>query len=368
MKYLLTCSAWLETIAKKEIINQWWNISLVKDRLIFFEGEIDLIAKINLHSRVWNKLYIVLAEKENLSTFDELYNLIFNISWKKYLQKDFPILTKATSIKSTLTSTPALQKITKKAIIDSYTNKSWERVFENSKLPEIEILTFLIENNAYMLLNTSGETLYKRWYKINSWEAPIKESLASWLIILSNWNFNDNFYDISCWSWTIPIEACLIAKNIPPWLNRNFAFEKRNFISSDLLFKYKQIAKTKIYNKKYNIFAFDIDENILEIAKQNAINAWLKEDDIIFTLKDLKEFKKESLNWNLISNPPYWIRLKQDDLDVIYKDISYILTKNMDLKWWIITSYNFDKNINLNKYKKRKLYNWNELCYFYYKK
>lgn len=368
MKFLLTCTAWLEAIAKNEIIKQGWIISEVKDRLVFFEGDIELMIKINLWSRVWNKVYIVLNEWKFTNTFDKLYDLTYDINWKRYIEKDFPVLVKATSIKSSLTSTPAIQKIVKKAIVDKLTNKSWAYLMEDKDLSEYEILAFFNEDNSYILLNTSWETLYKRWYRVDSWEAPIKESLAAGLVILSNWKFSDNFYDITCWSWTIPIEALMLARNIAPWLQRKFAFEKRSFIPSDLLKNLKKEAREQIYNKKYNIIASDIDETVLEIAKQNASRAWL-DGMIKFEVKDFKTYKKETLSWTIVSNPPYGLRLKDDDLKWLYKDLNMILDKNKELSWWIITSYDeFDKIINSSKYKKRKLYNWNEQCYFYMKK
>jgi putative N6-adenine-specific DNA methylase len=368
MKYLLTCSAWLESIAKNEILKQWWVIGEVKDRLVFFEWDIDLMVKMNLWSRVWNKVYIVL-EEGRANDFDRLYDLIFSINWKKYINDNSPILVKGTTIKSTLTSTPAIQKITKKAIVDKLTNRSWKYLLEDKDLPEYEILTFLMDDKAYILLNTSGDTLYKRWYRVEAWEAPIKESLAAALVLLSNWKFSENFYDITCWSWTIAIEAVMLARNIAPGLKRRFAFEKWSFVPSDLLHTLKKEAQEKVFHKNYNVIASDIDAEILEIAKENAKNAWVL-DTIKFIQKDFKDYKKEELSWTIVSNPPYWIRLKDDDLRGLYKDLNMILDKNRDLKWWIITSYTeeFDRIINLNKFKKRKLYNWNEMCYFYTKK
>lgn len=368
MKYLLTCSAGLEAIAKNEVLKQWWTILEVKDRLVFFEWDIELMIKMNLWSRVWNKVYIVLNEW-SAHNFDELYDLVFQTNLKKYIEENHPILVKATAIKSTLTSTPAIQKITKKAIVDKLTNKSWKYLLEDIELSEYEILTFLIEDKAYILLNSSGETLYKRWYRTDIWEAPIKESLAAALVILSNWKFSENFYDITCWSWTIAIEAVMLARNIAPGLKRRFAFEKRSFVPSDLFTKLKKEAQEKVFHKNYNVIASDIDEEILEIAKENAKKSWVL-DTIKFVQKDFKEYKKEELSGTLVSNPPYWIRLKDDDLRWLYKDLNMILDKNKDLKWWIITSYTeeFDKIINLSKFKKRKLYNWNEMCYFYTKK
>lgn len=368
MKFLLTCSAWLEAIAKNEIIKQWWTIVEVKDRLVFFEWPIELMAKINLWSRVWNKVYLVLNEGKNIDNFDKLYDLVSNVNWKKYINRYYPVVVKATSIKSALASTPAIQKITKKAIVDKMTNKSGKTMPEEADKPIFEVFSFFIDDNAYILLNTSGETLYKRGYKNDTWEAPIKESLAAALVILSNWKYSENFYDIFCGSWTIAIEAVMFARNIPPGLYRYFSFENWNLLPEGYFDTIRKEAKEKIFPKKYNVIASDIDEEVLEKAKINAKNAKV-DDSITFIKKDFKEYKKEKLSGTLISNPPYWLRLKDDDLKWLYKDINMILDKNKELSGWIITAYtDFDNLINLSKYKKRKLYNGNELCYFYGKK
>lgn len=367
MKFLLTCLAWLEAIAKNEIKKQWWMITQVKDRLVFFEWPIELMVKVNLWSRVWNKLYIVLWESEDINTFDKLYDLCYSIDWKNYLTRYYPVIVKATSIKSTLSSTPAIQKIIKKSIVDKVTGKSNKNMPEEWDKQDFEVLTFLMENHAYILLNTSWETLYKRWYRAKSWEAPIKESLAAWLVILSNWKFWDPFYDITCGSGTIPIEAAMFAKNIAPWLGRHFAFEDWKLLPQRYFEDLRIQAKSRIFDKSYTIIASDIDQDILEIAKENAKNAWV-EDSIQFLQKDLKDYKNEALKWTLLSNPPYGMRLKNDEIKEMYNTIWKILSKNKELSGWIITAYlDFDQEIHLKKYKKRKLYNWGELCYLYLK-
>lgn len=368
MKFLLTCLAWLEAIAKNEIIKQWWTIVEVKDRLVFFEWPKELMAKINLWSRVGNKLYIVLHERKNTVHFDTLYDDVYNIDWKKYLNRYYPVIVKATSIKSTLSSTPAIQKITKKAIVDKMTNKSGKMMPEESDKPIFEVFTFFMDDSAYILLNTSGETLYKRWYKADTGEAPIKESLAAALVILSNWKYSENFYDIFCGSGTIAIEAVMFARNIAPGLYRYFSFENWNLLPQWYFDELRKEAKEKIFPKKYSVIASDIDDEVLEKARINAKNAKV-DDSITFLKKDFKEYKYEKMTGTLLSNPPYGLRLKDDDLRGMYKDINMILDKNKELSGGIITAYtDFDHLINLNHYKKRKLYNGNELCYFYAKK
>ena len=368
-KYALSTIMWVESIAKKEIEKQWAKIEEVVDRLVIFSWPVELIPRINYWSRVWNKMYILLAESENIDNFDKLYDLINWVFWKKFFKKSFPILVKATSIRSELTSIPTIQKIWKKAIINSLTNNSWEFIKEDQNLEKMDILILTIDNKVRILLNTSWEALHKRWYRTDAWEAPIKESLAAAIILLSNWRFKENFYDPFCWSWTIAIEALMIAKNIAPWLKRKFAFENLWLISYEVSENERALARNKTFDWEYKIFASDVDSKMIKIAKQNTINAWLKENEIIFEEKDYKELLNEDLKGSLASNPPYWFRLKNEDFKSIYKNIDKLFRINPELKWWIITSFlEFDNLIKLDNYKKRKLYNWWELCYFYRRK
>lgn len=367
MKFVLTTIAWVESIAKKEIEKCGWKIEEVNDRMIKFSGEENLIAKINLWSRVGNKLYISIWEKQNIESFDEFFDFVKNLNFKKYFNKNFPILVKSTSIRSKLFATQSLQKLGKKAIINSlvWENNNFLEDFSEEKL---EIFFLLINDNLQVLLNTSGEALHKRWYRQEAWEAPIKESLAAALVLLSNWRFKENFYDFFCGSWTIVIEALMIAKNLAPWLNRIFAFEKLWLLDKNIIEKEKEEARKKQFDWKYKIFASDIDEKMIEIAKQNAKNAWFSEWEIQFIAKDFLKFEDKNLSWTIVSNPPYGERLKPENLKSIYNNIDKIFRKNPNLNWWIISSFlEFDNLIKTWEYKKRKLYNWWEMCYFWKK-
>ncbi len=378
-KYILSTIAWVESIAKKEVEKQTGKIVEVRDRMIEFEGDSKTMIRVNLWSRVGNKVYQVLEESKNIDNFDKLYDLVQKIDLKKYFHHDYSIVVKVKSINSKLDSTPAIQKITKKAIIDKITDKSWKKVIEDRSLEKFEIMVLLIDDKVKILLNTTWEALHKRGYRDETWEAPIKESLAAALVLLSGWRFKETFYDVFCGSWTIVIEAAMIAKNIAPGLDRYFAFENLILVDKKLVEEELKLAKSKTFDWNYKIIASDIDEEVLQMAKQNAENAWV--DDIIyFENKDFKDYLKEDLVWTLVSNPPYWERLKVEFLDELYENIDKLFKKNKNLNWWIITSYFewFDKIIsplsnsplwkweNI-KYKKRKLYNWWEKTYFYKK-
>ena len=367
MKYVLSTIAWVESIAKKEIEKQWWKIEETIDRLVTFSGPLELIPRINFWSRVGNKMYILLAEQEWVEDFDTLFDLVNDINWKQYFKKDFPIMVKSSSIRSELFSARTIQSIWKKAIVKKLV---WDNNIanEDESLEKLDILILLIDNKVRILLNTSGKALHMRGYREKSWEAPIKESLAAALVLLSNWRFKDPLYDIFCGSWTIAIEALMIAKNIAPWLKRWFAYEKLWLIDWETSENERALARKKTFDWEYRIHWSDIDSEMVELAKENATRAWLAWQ-INFETKDFREYLEKDINWTLVSNPPYWERLKDEDLKWMYNSIDKLFRLNPELWGWIISSYmEFDDLIKKDSYKKRKLYNWWEKCYFWRRK
>lgn len=366
MKFVLSTIAWVESIAKKEIEKQGWIIEETIDRLITFSWPFELIPRINLWSRVWNKMYILLAEKENVVTFDELFDLVSTISWKSYFKKDFPIMVKSNSTRSELFAERTIQSLTKKAIIKSRVWDNWI-VDEDTSLEKMEILVLVIDNKARILLNTSWNALHMRGYRSKAWEAPIKESLAAALVLLSGWKFREPFYDVFCGSWTIAIEALMLAKNIAPGLKRKFAFEKLGLVNPEITENERVLASKKQFAWEYIIRASDIDPEMIELAKENARIAWLG-GEINFEVKDFKEYLDKPISWTLVSNPPYGERLKDENLKSMYNSIDKLFRLNPELNWWIISSFmEFDDLIKKETYKKRKLYNGGEMCYFWKK-
>ncbi len=362
MNLVLTCPFWLESIAKKEIELLWLPILNSQDRQITTSFSDEALIKLNLWSRVGNKVYIELAKKDKIDSFDKLFELVKSINWNYFLNENNPIIVNANSKNSKLFSLPDIQKISKKAIIESLW---WWLIKEDNTLNWLFIEIVLIGDTCQVLIDSSWTPLHKRWYRKVWVEAPLRENLAAWLVLLSNWKFRENFYDLFCWSWTIVIEAAMIARNIAPWLNRKFAFQDWKFIDLSILKKEKENAKNKIFSKNYNIFASDLDEEALNIAKNNAINAWVN-DTIKFIKKDFIDYQKENLSWTLVSNPPYGIRLDNYNLEILYKDLANFLNSQKDLKSSIITNYQLWNLLKFD-YKKRKLYNWQEMCYMYKK-
>ncbi len=154
-KYVLSTIMGVESLAKKEVERQGGQIEEVVDRLVTFSGGPELIPRMNFWSRVGNKLYMLLAEEENVTDFDTLYDVVNSIHWKKYFKKDFPIMVKATSLRSELTATPTIQSISKKAIVKSLTGGTNATVKEDHELEKMGILILFIDNKVRVMLDTS---------------------------------------------------------------------------------------------------------------------------------------------------------------------------------------------------------------------
>jgi len=367
MQFFITCTPGVESVLKREIERIGGTDLVVSDRGILCSGSEKLMAELNVWIRTGNRVYLVLAEKRTRS-FDELFDATGAIDWRKYIPKDAPIIVDAVSVKSELESIPAIQKTIKKAIVTKITGDRESILREDDKVTGIHIFALIRENTLLLLLDTSGEPLHKRGYRTEALEAPIKETLAAAMVILSGWRYKEPFLDPFCGSGTIAIEAAMIARNIAPGLARSFAGEYFPWYSADFFKQAKESAKVKILTERtYTITGSDTDSEAVRIATNNAKRAGVA-DTVSFLKKDFKEYISEYISGALVSNPPYGIRLQDYDLDLLYKDISIVFTKNTSLFGGIITSYDFGKYTRLNAWKNRKLYNGNELCYFYSKK
>lgn len=377
---LITCPFGLSSILWKELKIFWYNSQDTFSTWTFVDVWISWIYEINLRSRIANKVYLQLWKSENIKTFDQLFDLIYSLDYSKYFQSWQKISISASSQNSQLTSIPSIQSISQKAIIKKtshsdtavlqveesrYKNNILDSSLRSEWQANFEIFIFLQNNTCLVFLNTSWISLHNRWYRKNTVEAPIKENVAAWLILLSWRKFKENFYDPFCWSWTICIEAAMIAKNIPPWINRKFVFQSFPNFEETLFEKIKSNATSKIFkDKKYNIYWSDIDPQAINIAQQNALNTWV-DDTIIFTQQDFLSIS--NLSWHLLSNPPYGNRLQEFDLNQIYSHIDKLFS-NSDLTWWIITSYEWFSSLVKNHYNTKSIFNWADKCNFYTKK
>lgn len=367
INFFITCQAGIESLVRKESEKLWLKNTSWQDRIIRGYGNEKTIYSLLINSRFSNRIYLEITNWKT-NDFDSLYNIIKSINWRSFLPEWIAIVTETTSIKSKLSHTPSIQSIAKKAIVDNLTQNTWtHHLYEDRRWNEAHIQIFIIDNISYILLDITWNALHKRWYRIEAWNAPIKETLSAALIALSGWKYKENFCDPFCWSGTFAIEAALLARNIAPWLYRKFAIENFSFYNKQLMEEAKTEAKNNIYESwKYKIFASDIDENMIKIAKDNATRAGVL-DDIEFRVENFLD-KKIDEKFTIVTNPPYWVRLMNDDNndDIFYEKF----LKKMDNKniyWWFITSYNIFWLTNKQKYKDRKIYNGGLEARFYKK-
>ena len=357
-KYTLiaTTTFGLEALCKRELIDLGMEIKKVQDGRIYFEGTMEDVAKANLWLRTADRVLIELGNFKALS-FEELFNKVYEIPWEDIIPANGNFIVNGKSIKSKLFSISDCQRITEKAIIKKLQTKydiSW---FEKSgALYDLEVA--LLKDYASITLDTTGKGLHKRGYRKKHGDAPIKETLAACMVMLSYWNKDRILYDPFCGSGTILVEAAMIGRNIAPGLERGFAFNNWTGVNKDILANAKKDALLKIdHDANLKIYGTDIDEDMVNLSREIVEDLGF-EDDIKIFHKDFRNFDLEDNFGVMITNPPYGERLKISDLEKLERDLGDKINKLKTWSSYIITSdENFEKNFKRKADRKRKLYN-----------
>ncbi|MGT2687340.1 THUMP domain-containing class I SAM-dependent RNA methyltransferase [Streptococcus porcinus] len=359
-KLVATVAAGFESVVGKEVKSLGFDCQIDNGK-VYFEGDIEAIAKTNLWLRAADRIKIIVGQF-SARTFEELFQGVNALDWENYLPlgAKFPIA-KAKCVKSKLHNEPSVQAITKKAIVKKL-QKYYHRP-EGVPLQEIgsefKIEVSILKDIATIMIDTSGTSLFKRGYRVGKGGAPIKENMAAAILQLSNWYPDKPLVDPTCGSGTFCIEAALIGMNIAPGFNRSFAFEEWNWVNQAIVEEVRNQAEAAAnYDAKLDISGFDIDGRMIEIAKKNAEEAGLA-DVIIFKQMRLQDFRTDKINGVIISNPPYGERLLDDKaVDILYNEMGQTF---QPLKTWskfILTSdEGFEKKYSHQADKKRKLYN-----------
>lgn len=332
MKLLITCFKWTAPILSQELKILWYKTFDNFPTWMYVEWNIKDVWNINLNSRIANKVYMEI-DNAVIKNFDQLFDFVYGINWDKYINKWHKINVSTNIFKSSIDSERSTQSIVNKSIIKKLVWENKQRMSDVNK-EDINIFVQIIQDNCSIFVNTSGDSLHNRWYRKNAWEAPLKENLSASLIRLCNWHFKTPLLDPMCGSGTICIEAAMIAKNIAPWLNRNFAFQNFSDFDKNEFEQIRDKLKWKIFQWDYKIIGYDIDQNILNIAKDNAKKANV-DDIIIFEKKDISKTQK----WDgyIVCNPPYGKRLESNDLKWLYENLIWIYENWA--KWCFISSW-----------------------------
>ena len=335
-----------------------------EDGRIRFLGDEGIIAAANLHSRSAERILIELASF-HASTFDELFEGVRAIEWAQLLPKDAAFPVKGASLSSQLSSVPACQGIVKKAVVESLRAGHGVQLLEENG-EEYKIRFSIRKNRAEIFLDTSGEGLHKRGYRKNAGGAPIKETLAATIADLARVRADSVVQDPFCGSGTLLIEAAQKALHIAPGLRRTFAAERYGFISKQVWARAREEALSQIEeNAPFEAYGFDIDEAVLEIARQNAklagVGARLR-----FFKADVAAFapSAESI---VLTNPPYGERMGDlEEAARLAAVLGRCLAENPVKGAYIITAdAEFEQHFGKKAARRRKLYNGMIPCQLY---
>ena len=364
---LVPCHFGLEAVLKREIYDLGYEITKVEDGRVTFEGDEEAICRANIFLRTAERVLIQVG-RFKATTFEELFQGIKNLPWEEYIPEDGKFwVKKASSINSKLFSPSDIQSIAKKAMVERMKQKYRKDWFKEDGAP-YPVRIFLLKDEVTVALDTSGDSLHKRGYRTMTSKAPLTETLAAALILLTPWRANRILVDPFCGSGTFPIEAAMIAANIAPGMNREFTAEQwTNLIDRKLWYECVKEAEDMIDTEvEVDIQGYDIDGDVVKAARENAKRAGV--DHMIHfqqrAVADLNHPKKYGF---LISNPPYGERLEDKaDLPALYTQIGEAYQRLDSWSMFLITSYtDTEKYIGRKADKNRKIYNGMLKTYFY---
>lgn len=354
---IATTAFGLEAVAKMELLDLGYEDLIVENGRIKFTATEKDIPRVNIWLRTADRVLLLMGEFKALS-FEELFDKTKELPWDDWIPEDGNFVVEGKSVKSRLYSISDCQRIVEKAVVEKLKTKYNVEWFKKTG-PKYRIEVSLLKDIATLTIDTSGVGLHKRGYRDRAGDAPIKETLAAGMILLSYWNKDRLLFDPFCGSGTIPIEAAMIGKNIAPGLDRSFAAEEWPRIKEEYWKEARREALKAIdHDVRLNILACDIDKRSILRARDNAANLGL-EDDITFFVKDMRDVDLEDDYGVVITNPPYGERLgEREEVHQLYRDLG---KKLRNLKTWslyLITSEErFEELYGKKADKRRKLYN-----------
>lgn len=355
----------MEAIVGQEIKDLGYENVVVENGRVLFDADALGVAKANLWLRTAERVYIMVGQFK-ATTFEQLFDQIYKLPWEVYLHKEATFPVNAKSVKSKLFSLSDIQSISKRAIVKRLTNLYKVEWFKETA-ETYAITVSILKDEVTVAIDTSGKGLHKRGYRELGNEAPLKETLAAGLLLVSKWQPKIHLIDPFCGSGTIVIEAAMMAKNIAPGLNRNFDSEKWTFIPADV---WKVARKEAFESIKQDvdilIEGYDIDKRSIGIARHNTEVAGV--DDIVhFQVRDVKDFSTKYQYGYIICNPPYGERLNElEEVRKLYTLMGKVFAPYKTWSKYVITSYeDFEKAFGSDATKNRKLYNGRIKTYFY---
>ena len=364
---VVPCHFGLEAVLKREIYDLGYEIERVEDGRVTFLGDEEAICRANIFLRTAERVLIQVG-RFCATTFEELFQGIKALPWEEYIPSDGKFwVKKASSIKSKLFSPSDIQSIVKKAMVERLKREYHTDWFKEDGAP-YPVRIFLLKDEVTVTLDTSGDSLHKRGYRTMTSKAPLTETLAAALLLLTPWKPDRILVDPFCGSGTFPIEAAMIAANMAPGMNREFTAEQwTNLIDRKLWYECVREAQDMVEeNVTVDIQGYDIDGDVVKAARENAKRAGV-EHLIHFQQRPVAQLRHPKKYGFIVTNPPYGERLEDKaDLPELYGQIGEAYRSLDSWSMYLITSYeDTERYIGRKADKNRKIYNGMLKTYFY---
>ncbi len=353
------CHFGLEAVLKKEIYDLGYEIERTEDGRVTFIGDAEAVCRANIFLRTAERV-LILVGRFPARTFEELFEGIRNLPWEEYIPENGKFwVKKASSIKSKLFSPSDIQSIAKKAMVERLKQHYKTEWFLENGAP-YPVRIFLLKDEVMVTLDTSGDSLHKRGYRTQSGAAPLSETLASALLMLTPWRPDRILVDPFCGSGTFLIEAAMMAAGIAPGMNREFLAEQwTNLIDRKIWYEIAAEAQEAV-NKEtpVDIQGYDIDPDVLRAARENAKRAGV-DHMIHFQQRSVTVLRHPKKYGFLITNPPYGERMEEkENLPGLYAAIGESFQALDAWSMFVITAYeDAERYIGRKADRKRKVYN-----------
>ena len=365
LELIATSTFGLEALVAQELKDLGYNNTKVENGRVTFTGDECAICRSNLWLRTADRVRLKVGEFR-VTTFDELFEHTRTLPWPELLPADAAFPVDGKSVQSKLFSISDCQAIVKKAVVESM-KKRYKKEWFEEKGPLYKIEVSILKDVATLTIDTSGDGLHKRGYRITGSGAPLRENLAAAMILIARWQPDIALIDPFCGSGTIPIEAAMIGMNLAPGMNRNFISEKWPVI--DQVFwreARRETHELALYDNELDITGTDLDQKAVDIARKNAVEAGV-EDIIHFQVMPFSELSSKKKYGKIICNPPYGERLgNMQEVESLYREMGKVFKRLDTWSVYVLSAHErFENHYGKRASKRRKLYHGNIKVQYY---
>jgi putative N6-adenine-specific DNA methylase len=365
VELIATATFGLEAVVAQEVRDLGYEEVKVENGKVTFAAETGALCRANLWLRAADRVLLKMGEFKAL-TFEELFQQTKALPWPDWIPAEATFPVEGKSVNSKLFSVPDCQAIVKKAIVEKMKTRHKKNWFDETG-PRYRVELALLKDVATLTIDTSGAGLHKRGYRKLGSEAPLKETLAAAMVLLSRWRPDRALLDPFCGSGTIPLEAGMIGLNMAPGLHREFDSQKWAAVPEKLWRKAREealdLARRDI---RLNVHGFDSDKGVLSLARYHARQAGL-EGMVTFQEKPVADLRSRYSYGYIICNPPYGVRLGEvSQVESLYREMGRVFGSLDTWSYYVLTAHpEFEKLFGRRADKKRKLYNGRIQCNYY---